>query len=87
MTTHMTEMRAIRHESDGIAALGAADWLCLAATPTFVIMALLTALGGSEPDALCTALQHATPLSGTMPMYLLMSAFHSAPWLRLFCGR
>ena len=26
------------------AALGAADWLCLAAAPTFAIMALLTAV-------------------------------------------
>jgi hypothetical protein len=69
------------------AARAVADRLCLAATPTFAIMALLTALSGGEPDALCTAMQHATPLSGMMPMYLLMSAFHSAPWLRLFCGR
>ena len=32
---------AIRHESGDAAALGAADWLCLAAAPTFAIMALL----------------------------------------------
>ena len=25
----------------------------------------------------------ASPLSGMVPMYLLMSAFHSAPWLKL----
>jgi hypothetical protein len=62
----------------------AADWLCLGATPTFAIMALLTALGGGEPDILCTAMPHASPLSGMIPMYLLMSAFHSAPWLKLF---
>jgi hypothetical protein len=64
----------------------AADWLCLAATPTFAIMALLTALGGSEPDILCAAMQHASPLGMTL-MYLLMSAFHAAPWLKLICGR
>ncbi len=31
-----------------MAALGLAEWLCLAATPTFAIMALLTGLGGSR---------------------------------------
>ena len=70
----------------GSAARVAADWLYLAATPTFAIMALLTALGGSEPDILCAAMQHASPLNGMIPMYLLMSVFHSAPWLKLFWG-
>ena len=66
------------------AALGAADWLCLAAAPTFAIMALLTGvLGGGPPDMLCSAAQDASPLSGMLPMYVLMSAFHSAPWLKL----
>jgi hypothetical protein len=70
------------------AALGAADWLCLAAAPTFAIMALLTGvLGGGPPDMLCSATQDAPPLSGMVPMYLLMSAFHSAPWLKLIAGR
>ena len=63
---------------------GSADWLCLAATPTFAIMAFLTALGGGKPDILCVAMQHASLLNGMTPMYLLMSVFHSAPWLRLF---
>jgi len=26
-------------------------------------------------------------LGGMVPMYLLMSAFHSAPWLKLIAGR
>jgi hypothetical protein len=64
----------------------AADWLCLAAMPTFGIMALLSALG-SEPDFLCAAMQHASPLGGMTLMYLLMSAFHAAPWLKLICRR
>ena len=71
----------------GSVARVAADWLCLAATPTFAIMALLTALGGGEPDVLCAAMQHASPLSGMTLMYLLMSALHAAPWLKLICGR
>jgi hypothetical protein len=71
----------------GSAARVAADWLCLAATPTFAVMALLTAVGGGEPDFLCAAIQHASPFGGMVPMYLLMSGFHSAPWLRLIYGR
>jgi hypothetical protein len=68
--------------SRGSAARVAADWLCLAATPTFAIMALLIALDGGAPDIFCTAMQHASPLSGMTFMYLLMSVFHSAPWLK-----
>ena len=65
-------------------ALGAADWLCLAAAPTFAVMALVTGvLGGGPTDMLCSTAQDASPLSGMVPMYLLMSAFHAAPWLKL----
>jgi hypothetical protein len=78
---------AIRHESGHAPALGAAGWLGLAAAPTFAIMALLTGVGGGPPDMLCSAAQDASPLSGMVPMYLLMSAFHSAPWLKLISGR
>jgi hypothetical protein len=69
------------------AARGAADWLCLAATPTFALMALLTALGGGQHDMLCADIRHASPLGGMASMYLLMSAFHAAPWLKLMGGR
>ena len=78
---------AIRHESGQVHALGAAGWLCLAAAPTFAIMALLTGLGGGPPDMFCSAAHEASPLSGMVPMYLLMTAFHSAPWLKLISGR
>ena len=79
---------AIRHESRNAAALGVADWLCLAAAPAFAIMALLTGvLGGGPPDMLCSVAHDASPLSGMVPMYLLMSAFHSAPWLKLISSR
>jgi hypothetical protein len=65
--------------------LGAADWLSLAAAPTFAIMALLTAvLGGGSP--LCAA-RGASPLVGMVPMYLLMSAFHASSWLKLISAR
>ena len=78
---------AIPCEGGDAAALGAADWLRLAAAPTFAIMALLVGLLGDGPSAiLCSAMPHASPLGGMAPMYLLMSAFHSAPWLRLIAG-
>jgi hypothetical protein len=70
------------------AGLGAADGLCLAAAPTFAIMALLTGVvGGGPQDMLCSAAQDASPLSGMVAMYLLMSVFHSAPWLKLLSRR
>ncbi len=69
-------------------ARGPADWLGLAAAPTFAMMALLTGvLGGGPSDMLCQAAQDASPLSGMVPMYVLMSAFHVAPWLKLISGR
>jgi hypothetical protein len=69
-------------------ALGAADWVSLAAAPTFAIMALLTSINGEgTQDVLCLAVHSVTPLSGMAPMYLLMSAFHSTPWLKLISRR
>ncbi|HYV87839.1 MAG TPA: hypothetical protein VFA91_04625 [Candidatus Polarisedimenticolia bacterium] len=66
----------------------AAGLLSLAATPTFAIMALLTAVhGGGMPDMICSAREGGSPLTGMIPMYVLMSAFHLAPWLRLLSGR
>ncbi|GLS29754.1 hypothetical protein GCM10007937_14620 [Mesorhizobium albiziae] len=62
-----------------------ADWLCLAATPTFAVMAVLTAAGG--PDIICSAMPDASPLSGMGLMYVLMSIFHLAPWLKLAASR
>ena len=79
---------AIRPESGHAGALRAVDWLYLAAAPTFAIMALFTAAhGGGQPDILCSAAGHTSPLSGMTPMYSLMSAFHLAPWLKLVSSR
>jgi len=64
-------------------ALGAADGLALAASPTFAIMALLTGALGSGPAAVLCSTAQVSPLSGMATMYLLMSAFHAAPWLKL----
>ncbi len=86
------QMIALPHEAEGVGAnagaLGAADWLCLAAAPTFAIMALLTSVFGGGPiDVLCAASHEASPLGGMVPMYALMSAFHAAPWLKLISRR
>ncbi len=78
---------ANRHDDGAAASPGAAGWLSLAAAPTFAIMALFTGVGGGPPDMFCSAAQDTSALSGMVPMYLLMSAFHSAPWLKLISGR
>lgn len=78
-------------ESTNAATLGIADWLCLAAAPTFALMALLTCILGGDAAMLCMGTPDASPLglplTGMPAMYLLMSAFHLAPWLRVMSGR
>jgi hypothetical protein len=64
---------------------GLAKWLGLAASPTFAAMAVLTSLG-SGPMVLCSGTA-GFPLGGMVPMYLLMSVFHAAPWLKVIAGR
>jgi len=63
-------------------------WLSLAAAPTFAIMALLTGIqDGDVSGTLCSAAHDESPLTGMVPMYLLMSAFHLTPWLKLISHR
>jgi hypothetical protein len=58
--------------------------LQLAAAPTFAAMALVTAsANGGASDILCAAALDASPLSGMVAMYALMSAVHAGPWLSL----
>jgi len=66
----------------GEAALGAADLISLAAAPTFAVMALLTCILSGDAAMLCMGGQGVSPLSGMVPMYLLMSGFHLPPWLK-----
>jgi hypothetical protein len=85
MTAHTI---GTRDEWVAAAALGAADWVCLAAAPAFAIMTLLTGVfGGGPQDMFCSAVHDASPLNGMVWMYMLMTAFHSAPWLKLISSR
>jgi hypothetical protein len=85
---HVNSTGSVSCDDEGApAALGIAKWLYLAATPTFAIMALMTGvLSGGQMDMLCSA-GHGSPLTGMVLMYMLMSVFHSAPWLKLISSR
>ena len=64
-----------------------ADWLSLAAAPTFGLMALLTAVADSGAHEMwCAPAVQGSALGGMVPMYALMSAFHFAPWLKRLSG-
>lgn len=79
----------LTHPTEGghATAFATADWLSLAAAPTFATMALLTGFSGSgQPDPFCSS-AHGSPLTGMVAMYVLMSAFHLAPWLKLIFSR
>jgi hypothetical protein len=66
------------------AARGEVGWLGFAATPMFAVMALLTCASGNDAAMLlCSGGHGISPLSGMAPMYVLMSTFHSMPWLNL----
>jgi hypothetical protein len=75
---------SIGEGSHGALARVAAEWLGLAAAPSFAAMAVATAALGGGAEPLCSA--HGSLMSGMIPMYLLMSAFHAGPWLRLISG-
>lgn len=66
-------------EAAGKAATDRAGWLGLAAAPTFVGMAFISALGA---PGVCSATW--APVNDMALMYLLMGVFHLSPWLRLF---
>jgi hypothetical protein len=67
--------------------MNAADLVRLAATPVFALMALLTAIIGPDMPHMHGSMEHsASALSGMVPMYLLMSIFHSVPWLQRMAG-
>ncbi len=83
----MSEARsgARRHAGGLLATLGPGGWLSLAAAPTFAVVALLTSTGGGGAMAgmLCAPAHDSLRWDGMVQMYVLMSAFHLAPWLNL----
>ncbi len=82
MTLNTLDPPKVASRAETPATPRAADFLSLAAAPTFAIMALLTARGGGA-DMLCAATHNVWPPGGMVSMYVLMSLFHLAPWLRL----
>ena len=81
----MTRPVAVSPAGAGARAEG---FLALAAAPTFAAMAIASAVeDAAGPDVLCSAMPHAAPWTGMVAMYVLMSAFHSAPWWRRVARR
>lgn len=66
------------------AAPGLAGALCLAAAPTFALMAGITWRYGGAMEMICSGGQGIFSPDSMVTMYALMSLFHMAPWLRLF---
>jgi hypothetical protein len=76
--------RNMMDDSTQLVASHPAEWLSFAATPTFALMAILTAIpDGGAHQMSCAGAIHAAALGGMVPMYALMSAFHCMPWLKL----
>jgi hypothetical protein len=76
--------RAGPHASRGDqagAASALAELLCLAATPTFAVMAVLSALRRGAAEGVCVRATGGA-VSGMAFMYTIMSVFHSSAWLR-----
>jgi hypothetical protein len=61
----------------------AANLLSLAAAPTFVVMALWSAVAGGPADMMCSSGGSTLSLNSMATMYALMSVFHVSPWLKL----
>jgi hypothetical protein len=77
------ESEATRAKNGKVASLGAAQCLNLAAAPIFAVMALATGLlGGDAANMNCSS-----PLNSMALMYVVMSAIHLAPWLKLIANR
>jgi hypothetical protein len=78
----------VQTRRDGsLLASSATEWVCLGATPVFALMALLTSVGVLDMADMHMPMAHGgSLLSGMSLMYLLMSVFHAAPWLRRLSG-
>ena len=73
-----------RAKEGKVGPLGATQCLNLAAAPIFAVMALGTGfLGGDPANMNCSG---ASPLNSMAVMYVMMSAIHLAPWLKLIAN-
>ncbi|MBI1290255.1 hypothetical protein GC173_03305 [bacterium] len=72
---------ARRRPPEGRQSRNAASWLGLAASPTFALMAWVSA--NDMQGMLCASGPGILPIGGMAFMYLLMSLFHLSPWLKL----
>ena len=78
------ESETPRAKDGKVGPLGAAQCLNLAAAPIFAVMALGTGfLGGDPANMNCSG---ASPLNSMAVMYVMMSAIHLAPWLKLIAN-
>lgn len=89
--TDMSTPSVAPHDVDtcagrGRVAPGLARRLGLAAAPTFAFMAMWSAFVSGQSDMLYTVMQDSSLMSRMTVMYLLMSAFHLSPWLKLIAG-
>ncbi|WP_129790813.1 hypothetical protein [Sphingosinicella sp. CPCC 101087] len=79
----MIESQAAKDESAGACqAQVGAGWLALAASPVFALMGLVAGFDAPRP-AFCASGSGILPIDDMTAMYLLMSLFHLAPWLKL----
>jgi hypothetical protein len=60
--------------------------LGFAATPTFALMAWISAVS-SPGMTMCSVASPLVPINDMALMYLLMSLFHLSPWLKLLSHR
>ncbi|MCH4542297.1 hypothetical protein DK867_20405 [Ochrobactrum sp. POC9] len=64
----------------------ASSLIGLAATPTFALMAWISAVG-SQDMTMCSGASTFVPVNDMALMYALMSLFHLTPWMKLFAAR
>lgn len=64
----------------------ASGWIGLAATPTFALMAWISA-SGSQDIMMCSGASTFAAVNSMAVMYVLMSLFHLSPWMKLFAAR
>jgi hypothetical protein len=75
---------AIRGDAAGTPAAGL---LSPTAAPTFVVMALWSAVAGGPAEMMCGSDGSVLSLNGMAAIYALMGAFHVSPWLTLLSNR